>query len=105
MPKGISEAYKELYHYTTSVGLEGILRTQQLWATHIGYMNDAEEHVGFFIRRMPRLLEKPAKEAVAELLQTERGRRAIESVGGQEKAIEDLRRNLSESARETTVKM
>lgn len=34
---------KVLYHYTTGEGLAGILRTRTLWATHIGYLNDATE--------------------------------------------------------------
>jgi hypothetical protein len=32
-----------LYHYTTSRGLLGILEHNTLWATHIGYLNDASE--------------------------------------------------------------
>jgi len=32
-----------LYHYTTGEGLAGILRTRTMWATHIGYLNDATE--------------------------------------------------------------
>jgi len=32
-----------LYHYTTVSGLEGILSSSTLFATHIGYLNDAEE--------------------------------------------------------------
>ena len=33
----VSEAHKEIYHYTTALGLDGILRSQQLWATHTAY--------------------------------------------------------------------
>jgi Protein of unknown function (DUF2971) len=32
-----------LYHYTTSRGLLGIVEGDTLWATHIGYLNDASE--------------------------------------------------------------
>jgi hypothetical protein len=32
-----------LYHYTGQVGLLGITRTEELWATKIQYMNDATE--------------------------------------------------------------
>lgn len=32
-----------LWHYTTLEGLEGILRTQAVWATHFEYLNDASE--------------------------------------------------------------
>lgn len=32
-----------LYHYTDTRGLLGILDSQQLWATHAFYLNDATE--------------------------------------------------------------
>lgn len=32
-----------LYHYTSTDGLIGIVRNQQLWATDIEYLNDSEE--------------------------------------------------------------
>lgn len=80
--KKVSDEHSELYHYTTGAGLEGILRSQVLWATHIAYLNDAEEHTGFFVRRLPQLLAQPAREAVEELLKTDAGKAAIEAVGG-----------------------
>lgn len=103
--KKVSEAHEELYHYTTGAGLEGILRTQLLWATHIGYLNDAEEHTGFFVRRLPELLAQPSREAVEELLKTDEGRAAIEAVGGAERAVVDFQRDLSESAHRISVQM
>src|SRR4051812_14391758 len=100
--KRISEAHDELYHYTTAQGLEGVLRSQQLWGTHVGYLNDAEEHVGFFVRRLPKLLEGPSREAVTELMQTPKGQSAIENMGGPEHAIDDFRRHLADAARAVT---
>ncbi|MFN0171999.1 MAG: DUF2971 domain-containing protein [Bryobacteraceae bacterium] len=32
-----------LFHYTETAGLCGIIRSQQLWATHVYYVNDAQE--------------------------------------------------------------
>jgi hypothetical protein len=32
-----------LYHYTTAAGCEGILRSNQLWATNPRYLNDSSE--------------------------------------------------------------
>jgi hypothetical protein len=32
-----------LYHYTTQPGLLGIIRTQEIWASHTQYLNDARE--------------------------------------------------------------
>lgn len=99
--KKVSEAHEEIYHYTTAVRLESILRTQQLWATHMAYLNDAEEHTGFFVRRLPKLLDAPSREAVAELMRTPEGRSAIVSaeVGGPDRAIEDFKRELADAAR------
>ena len=34
-----------LYHYTTQVGLLGILKSRELWATHTQYLNDRQEYL------------------------------------------------------------
>ena len=36
-------APKELYHYTTASGLQGILESNTLWATNAYYVNDSSE--------------------------------------------------------------
>lgn len=41
--KKASEVHPELFHYTGWAGVEGILRTQSLWATHWRYLNDPTE--------------------------------------------------------------
>ncbi len=38
-----SEAYRQLYHYTNSAGLQGIIGTDTLWATRYDYLNDSSE--------------------------------------------------------------
>lgn len=103
--KKVSEEHEEIYHYTTAIGLESILRTQQLWATHMGYLNDAEEHTGFFVRRLPKLLNAPSREAVTELMRTPEGRSAINSVevGGPDRAIEDFKRQLADVVHKVTI--
>lgn len=40
-----SEVYRNLYHYTTWEGLQGILETQTLWATNYKFLNDYSEIV------------------------------------------------------------
>jgi len=40
-----SEEYPRLCHYTTFEGLQGILQTQTLWATHYRFLNDYSELV------------------------------------------------------------
>ncbi len=34
---------KPLFHYTTATGLEGIIRSKQIWATNTDYLNDPSE--------------------------------------------------------------
>src|SRR2546430_13852662 len=94
MSVSILDAYAELYHYTTGVGLEAIVRTQQLRATHIAYLNDTEEFVGFFSRRLPRLLDTPLREALAEVAKSPLGKKAVQEAGGFEKAVEELKRGM-----------
>jgi hypothetical protein len=36
---------KLLWHYTTWSGLEGIVRNNAIWASHIAYLNDSREYV------------------------------------------------------------
>jgi hypothetical protein len=70
MEKSVVEAHPLLYHYTTAEGPEGIVSSQQLWATNIHYLNDAEEHTGFFERRLPYLVDRAIRAAVFEIAKT-----------------------------------
>lgn len=38
-----SKSDSRLYHYTTLEWFAGILDTDKLWASHIGYLNDTSE--------------------------------------------------------------
>lgn len=40
-----AELPDNLYHYTSSGGLLGMLEKQKLWATHAAYLNDAQETI------------------------------------------------------------
>lgn len=97
MSKTVAEEHPELYHYTTAVGLEGILRTQQLRATNIGFLNDAEEHTGYFDRRLPLLLENIVRKIITDVKKAPNGQSRIDNWGGEEKAFseaEQLRKNI-----------
>jgi Protein of unknown function (DUF2971) len=97
MDKTVAEEHPELYHYTTAVGLEGILRSQQLRATNIAYLNDAEEHIGFFDRRLPIVLEDIVRKIITDVKQTPGGQSRIDHWGGEGKAFaeaEQLRMNI-----------
>lgn len=99
----VTSAYAELYHYTTGIGLEAIVRTQQLRATHIRYLNDADEFIGFFSRRLPRLLRKPVSDAVEELLKSASSAKIIQDSGGAAKAIEDMTNDMGRSLLNATI--
>lgn len=72
MNQKIHELHKELVHYTTSVGLHGIVTSKTFWASHTSFLNDSEEIIGFFDRVLPKLLHEPFeryfKEAGQEIL-------------------------------------
>jgi hypothetical protein len=42
---GFSAQHPELYHYTNRTGLEGIVRSNTIWATHYRSLNDSSEIV------------------------------------------------------------
>lgn len=104
MNNPVSEAHPLLYHYTTAAGLQGIIESQQLWATSIAYLNDAEEHTGFFDRRLPYLLEKPTRDAIAEITKTADGKGIVNDMGGVDEAVQKLKRGLTTAIRSTTLK-
>lgn len=54
----LTQNYPTLYHYTNALGLQGIIESQQLHATDINYLNDAEEHIHFCEKRLPELLDR-----------------------------------------------
>jgi hypothetical protein len=81
----------ELHHYTNRSGLEGIWKTNSLWATHFSNLSDSSEIV---------LLKKPLEVALAalfkpQIMQRQREsyhvRRHVAKVGG----IEVVARNLA----------
>lgn len=54
----LTDDHPTLYHYTNAQGLQGIIESQQLHATDINYLNDAEEHIHFCEKRLPELLDR-----------------------------------------------
>lgn len=61
--QGDDAAPRQLYHYTTASGMLGILRSGQLWATNISYLNDySEVQYGYEVLREAAAELKPAGE-------------------------------------------
>lgn len=104
MIEAVSKTCPELYHYTTAAGLQGIVESQQLWATDIAYLNDGEEHTGFFDRRLPFLLEAPIEAALNKLVLTEDGKSVIAESGGIEELRKTIANGLNKNLRAQTLK-
>ncbi|HMS84983.1 MAG TPA: DUF2971 domain-containing protein [Nitrospira sp.] len=56
-------------HYTTADGLNGIVSSKTLWATHAGFLNDSEEVIGFFSNRLGMILKPELQRHVPESLE------------------------------------
>jgi hypothetical protein len=103
MAKTVSEVHSHLYHYTTAAGLQGIVESQQLRATNIAYLNDAEEHTGFFDRRLPSLIEKAITAAAKEICNIPAERSRFEAAGGIQEALRTAR-SLSDTIKTSTLR-
>lgn len=66
--KSVSEGCPELYHYTSRLGLEGIFRTQSLWASRFEVMNDPGEFL--YAKRF--YVDAVAKQIKAHLIERRR---------------------------------
>jgi hypothetical protein len=104
LDNSITKRHTQLYHYTTAAGLRGIVESQQLRATNISYLNDAEEQTGFFDRRLSRLLEIPIRSAITEHAGTASGRSIIEQQGGIEQTVAELTSALFTEIRSSSLK-
>lgn len=105
LAKKVSEEYAELYHYTGEAGLRGIIESQQLWATNFAYLNDAEEHVGFFEHRFPVLLERAIRRAVGEVAQRPEAKKKIDADGGVDVVVAGLKAEMAVSFRNAALKL
>ena len=86
MPK-VSEEYRTLYHYTTWEGLQGILRSQTLWATKYKFLNDYSELV-FFKNKLISLATPYARKNVENIMERlPSARRLVKEKGGIGKVV------------------
>jgi len=99
----LHEAHPLLWHYTTAAGLNGILKSNQLWATNFRYLNDDEELRGFFERKFPALLNIGIDNGVEKVLKTSRGREMLKEAGDVESIKAIFFNGLSESLALTTL--
>lgn len=96
MPQTVSEAYVDLYHYTTAIGLEGILRTQTIRATHYEYLNDSGEYKSYFTHRLPKVLKSCVGVAVKQAYETSSvAKRNLDNAGGLDLATQRIEEELA----------
>ncbi len=87
----IQETFKELHHYTNLSGVKGILKSNQLWATHYTALNDQSEIQ--LLRDFLTTLMTPRIKAYILEKRNNDGfsfRRQVEAWGGAEKAAREF---------------
>lgn len=92
----IADEHAELFHYTTIDGLEGILKSQTLWATHALFLNDKAEIVAFK-DRLCDLLRPAVSVGVESLAHVPANQRLLEQTGGKEAVVEQVARDIVQS--------
>lgn len=102
MAKTVAEEYAELYHYTNAAGLHGIITEQYLRATNIAFLNDAEERIHYFEKRMPLVLDRAIRSVFDERNKLPKYQASIKHNGGYEKVVADLSSKLIAKIREST---
>lgn len=100
--KTISEEYDQLYHYTTAIGLHGILTSQTLRASNYSFLNDEKEIGGFLEERLPGILFDEVDKGVKQhCLNNSKHRSFIKEHGGFEavsrKIIDELTQTISKA--------
>jgi hypothetical protein len=86
----LAKEHPELFHYTGIAGLEGIIKSQTLRATHPAFLNDAMEFRAFEAR-LAELLRSPSEKFLVNSVERAQANKAlIEQRGGMEKATEEL---------------
>lgn len=99
----LRETHPELFHYTDAGGLEGILRSQSLWATHWQYLNDAKE-LEHFANQLPQLI-KPGRVALVNefALHNAEFKRQVTANGGVDLLCEEESQGLAKVLFESVV--
>lgn len=88
MAKRVTEVHQELMHYTTGSGLEGIVSTGALWATHASALNDSQEITHFLDTRLIEIIREEAIGILSDLVQDPKIAQKIEGEGGFDKVVE-----------------
>ena len=89
MAASLAEEHPELFHYTGINGLQGILESQSLWATHSSFLNDTTE-IEAFKKILPDILRPAMIKTVDRIQKKPNGQALIEPHGGIDGAVQFL---------------
>lgn len=103
MPKNVTETHQELMHYTTSAGLQGIVTSGCVWATHSGALNDSQEIIHFLDNRLVDIIQEEAATYLRELSTEPENVDAIEAKGGFNKLLDEQTAAVAKIFRDTTL--
>ena len=94
----VIDDYPELYHYTTAIGLQGIISSNSLWATHFEYINDSQEFKGYFQHRLPAILHECILTPIKESYNTDMlVKRRLDETGGLDASMKIIEDDLVEA--------
>jgi hypothetical protein len=82
MVSNVTEAHPELMHYTTAVGLRGIVENSEVWATNARFLNDSQEITHYFDVRLSELVAEVVDEMLLAESTDPAAVKQIESFGG-----------------------
>lgn len=71
-----------LRYYTNLVGLEGILKSQNIWATNFHHLSKDKAFLEFFDHKFFTLLGLGIDEGIKKVIDTSRGQEMIKEIGG-----------------------
>ncbi len=96
MSQKVSEVYSELYHYTTAIGLQGIVSSQTIRATHYEYVNDTGEFKSYFKDRLPLILHDCVGAALKQAYESNPiAKKVLDETGGLEISTERIEEELA----------
>jgi len=90
----LSEEHSTVYHYTTMAAFRSIWQTQELWARHFRYMNDASETERLGAKMFDAI--RPAIKKAAQTVYHKGGKDKVVAAGGASKLADDCASDLIE---------
>lgn len=91
----LEEEHPELFHYTGISGLEGIIKSQTLWASHALFMNDTTE-LCEFKARFQEILKPVIEKFIVDKSQDPAIQSFIKERGGRKKFLESYIHSVSQ---------